>query len=422
MTEKQGQIPAKRSHQFNAAESMVLMTKDGKESRQVEIPVSLSVEDGTLTTLGMNENVGGTRKKVDGEWKTIGGEWKTVRTIAAKGYLRLAGVAGLLTHDPGEVTGLDGIAKPNNYQDKASGLCFARRQCAGYTPLGHVFRTDRTVCHDVNLYNRIDLMAKCDSKPKVVQMLPADEPKPGPGWCKYPMDEAINIWLNIGCKEGMQTRISMANKEKKALDTAQTFAERNAIKAHPSCPTEHKFFTNAITLRVKSWFTTEGTPAQLDAAVFAPDAEEKMAEAGVTLETEVETVEKLDEDHAGEVAAETGADLDAQAVSDQGGAGEDEEPPTIPEDVQSALARAQSLGITNIVPGMSADEINGICDAQENTLASLRPPLIKTIARVKKAKATTWKKLLAEHELTEDDWTEASLDLLVVIKEALQEG
>jgi len=49
-------------------------------------------------------------------------------------------------------------------------------------------------------------------------------------WARYPFDESSNLWINTAHEEALQWYAQIINREKKAIDYAQTFARRNAMK------------------------------------------------------------------------------------------------------------------------------------------------------------------------------------------------
>ncbi|MEA4857766.1 hypothetical protein, partial [Solidesulfovibrio sp.] len=49
-------------------------------------------------------------------------------------------------------------------------------------------------------------------------------------WACYPFDESTNLWVDTSHKEALDWYKTILNREKKAMDFAQTFARRNACK------------------------------------------------------------------------------------------------------------------------------------------------------------------------------------------------
>ena len=49
-------------------------------------------------------------------------------------------------------------------------------------------------------------------------------------WAKYPFDEATVLYMNTSHDEALKWLSQINNREKKAIDFAQTFARRNAVK------------------------------------------------------------------------------------------------------------------------------------------------------------------------------------------------
>ena len=91
---------------------------------------------------------------------------------------------------------------------------------------------DWTTAYDVPSYRLIDLIAKAKQTPQAFKLLPADMAKPTEKgtWGAYPFDETMVLWVNSEHGEALKWYGEILNREKKAIDFAQTFARRNACK------------------------------------------------------------------------------------------------------------------------------------------------------------------------------------------------
>jgi hypothetical protein len=79
----------------------------------------------------------------------------------------------------------------------------------------------------------VDFLAKAKRVPQAFKLLPsamAPEQLNGETWASYPFDESLNLWLNSAHDEVITWLSQIINREKKAVDFAQTFAKRNSLK------------------------------------------------------------------------------------------------------------------------------------------------------------------------------------------------
>jgi hypothetical protein len=194
-------------------EVFALRDKTG-EIRAFKQRVHLSAKDGTLVQPG----------------------FKLPYIISATGYVRLAEAGGVIVMNAPTVI-VDGREEQNPYvsRDPSNGRVlgvYCRSIAFRYSPKGIPQVSDRTAFFDVLAYRMIDLLAKAKGKPQAFKLLPSDAGKPEGGgtWACYRFDEATNLYLDTSHDEALQFLAQHINREKKALEFAQTFSQRNAVK------------------------------------------------------------------------------------------------------------------------------------------------------------------------------------------------
>ena len=237
--------------------AIIVRSSDGSKIRRIKTRRRLSVEEGTLVKI-INA------KKA---WKNRPAQ-PPVLIPTANGFMQLASGSGLCLNHPDSVV-VDGKEQPNGYRD-ANGTYYFRAQAGGYTDLGQPFITDRTVDYNVDRYNIQDLLAKAkqDENAQYFKVLPfrgKDEhgmllgpPKDG-DWAGYQVDKATVLWVDCACPEFTRWLSEMNNREKNAIRVCQTFADRNAIAAHPALPAKKKFETTEAVVECVSWYAEQGT-------------------------------------------------------------------------------------------------------------------------------------------------------------------
>jgi len=156
--------------------------------------------------------------------------------VSAQGYEMWAEASGTCVIFPKSVT-VDGVeqANPHVIRDPNNRRIlniYARAVAFRFSSKGIPQVADWTTAYDVPSYRLIDLVAKAKRNPQAFRLLPAEMGKPeGEGtWGKYPFDETMVLWVNSAHEEALKWYGEILNREKKALDLAQTFARRNACK------------------------------------------------------------------------------------------------------------------------------------------------------------------------------------------------
>jgi hypothetical protein len=146
---------------------------------------------------------------------------------------------------------------------------YARAIAFRFSPKGIPMVCDWTTLFDVPSYRMIDLLAKAKKYPQAFKLLPDGiEPDSDNNetWAKYPFDEAANLWVNTAHEEALQWYAQIINREKKAIDFAQTFARRNALKHLSGL---QKAPGNVWDLTIICWRPTNGNLVKWDATQYA---------------------------------------------------------------------------------------------------------------------------------------------------------
>ncbi|WP_027185583.1 hypothetical protein [Desulfovibrio inopinatus] len=155
--------------------------------------------------------------------------------VSAQGYEMLAEATGTCVIFPKTVI-VDGIeqANPHVIRDPNNNRIlniYARAVAFRFSRAGLPQVADWTTTYDVPAYRMIDLIAKAKKFPQAFRLLPNDMAPPEDGtWARYHFDEAVVLYVNTTHDEAMKWYGEILNREKKAIDFAQTFARRNATK------------------------------------------------------------------------------------------------------------------------------------------------------------------------------------------------
>jgi hypothetical protein len=196
-------------------EAFALRDSEG-EIRAFKQKVRLTAADGTLTQ------------------PVPGGPF----VVSAQGYEILAEGAGACCIFPMNVL-VDGQMHQNPYvlrdnENRRILAIYCRAIAFRFSSKGIPQVADWTTIFDTPSYRLIDLLAKAKKHPAAFRLLPAEMPPPNGDenatWARYPFDESSNLWINTAHEEALQWYAQIINREKKAIDYAQTFARRNAMK------------------------------------------------------------------------------------------------------------------------------------------------------------------------------------------------
>lgn len=214
MSENTQVVEKKNSLQqvFDITKAIAICTKEG-ELRMIKRSIPLSIADGTLVEIPGTGQV----------------------ACSAQGYIRQASGCGLQVFAAPCVL-VDGREQPNPYpfRDENGRIIgvWSRHVCIGYTELGVKAVSDATCYFDIFTYKRVDMMAKVQSCKSAFKWVPKGTPV-SDGWAVYPYDEATEVHVNLAHEDAIKWQKAQENRIKKAMETAQTFSRRNAIKAHP---------------------------------------------------------------------------------------------------------------------------------------------------------------------------------------------
>jgi len=156
--------------------------------------------------------------------------------ISAQGYEKWSEAAGANVIFPKSVI-VDGVPQTNPHvvRDDSNGRIkgiYARAIAFRFSDKGIPMVRDWTTFYDVPGYRMIDLLAKAASLPQAFKLRPLDAGKPEEkgDWGRYAFDEVMALWVDSSHREALNWYKTIINREKKAMDFAQTFACRNACK------------------------------------------------------------------------------------------------------------------------------------------------------------------------------------------------
>ncbi|MBW2178808.1 MAG: hypothetical protein JRG81_00305 [Deltaproteobacteria bacterium] len=190
--------------------------------------------------------------------------------ISAQGYEVWAEAAGACVIFPKEVL-VGGQWQPNPHVERDETnrrilAVHARAVAFRFSSKGIPQVSDWSTIFDTPSYRMIDLLAKAKSTPQAFRLLPTGDNPDGKGtWAAYPFDESITLWINTSHDEALKWFSQILNREKKALDFAQTFAKRNALKHLSGL---QKAQSNVWTLSVLCWRPTSGNIIKWDATQY----------------------------------------------------------------------------------------------------------------------------------------------------------
>ena len=157
--------------------------------------------------------------------------------ISAQGYEVWQEAAGACVIFPAEVL-VEAMKQPNPavIRDPKTNrilMIYARAVAFRFSSKGIPMVSDWTTIYDTPSYRMIDLLGKAKQFPQAFKLLPVEmnpEKEAKGTWAKYPFDEATNLWMNTSHDEALKWLAQIINREKKAIDFAQTFAKRNSLK------------------------------------------------------------------------------------------------------------------------------------------------------------------------------------------------
>jgi len=194
-------------------EAFALMDAEGRTIKATKRTVRLTAKNGGLTQP----------------------VWMGPYAISALGYAMLAHAAGAVVMNANTVI-VDGVEQQNPYVRRAPDGSIMEVHCRAlafrYNENGQPVVSDRTTIFDTGTYALADMIGKAKKHKDAFKLLPAALKAPGKEneWAPYPIDAAVTLWMNITHDEVINFLGQVLNRKKKALEFAQTFAQRNALK------------------------------------------------------------------------------------------------------------------------------------------------------------------------------------------------
>lgn len=192
--------------------------------------------------------------------------------VSAQGYEVWAESAGASVIFPKEVL-VDGRWEPNpavirDTQNRRILCIYARAVAFRFSSKGIPQVSDWSHCFDLPSYRLVDLLGKAKKCPQAFRLYPNDMKRPEDAgtWACYPFDESTSLWVNTAHDEALTWFAQILNREKKALDFAQTFAKRNALKHLSGLQRAPK---DQWTVPVICWRPTAGNIIKWDATQYA---------------------------------------------------------------------------------------------------------------------------------------------------------
>lgn len=194
-------------------EAFVLTDAEGRSIKATKRTVHLSAENGGLTQP----------------------VWQGPYVISAPGYSMLAHTAGAVVMNAPTVI-VDGVEQQNPFVRRGPDGTIIEVHCRAmafrYNENGQPMVSDRTTIFDTATYALADMVGKAKRMKEAFKLLPSAVPAPIPPeeWACYRVDDAVNLWMKITHAEVINFLGQVLNRKKKALEFAQTFAQRNALK------------------------------------------------------------------------------------------------------------------------------------------------------------------------------------------------
>jgi hypothetical protein len=371
---------AKRNTTVDLDKAVIIHGKDGQEVRRIKTFLNLSVEEGTLVKI---QNA----KKAWGDQPAQ----PPMLIPTATAWMKIAAQSGLALRHP-ETVVVGGKEMPNGFCDE-NGTYYYRAQCGGYTDLGQPFITERTVDFNVHRYNIQDLLAKAKQKEnaKFFKVMPyrgkdssggfIGGPKEG-DWAPYQIDEAVVLWVDCSCPDFVRWLGEMNNRIKNAVRICQTFADRNAIAAHPATPVKRKFSIPQVSLPCVSWYAQKG---QIDFRLLTEGGKVEIDVAASTITDDPE------------VAPIVKAEVASDPIEPADAVEEDED---------------------NLPMGSQEPPVGAAGGGEDDKDADQKKELLDSIATLKKYKTGTYKKAVKDLDLP-DDISQAPIPALIQLQQRL---
>ncbi|WP_206152089.1 hypothetical protein [Clostridium cochlearium] len=161
--------------------------------------------------------------------------------ITAAGYNEMNKIAGVSIITPEKLTLPSGdiVVNPFPIIDKESGTIdkvWVKKIGIGFSPIGNLVMTSSTLLYDIRMYFIQDLNKKVQYNKNagrmcMEQMLTEEEKRKG---MFLPIQGKMGIWVNLENKDVLKCMDTYIQNKLFAERKAQTIAERNVLKKHPS--------------------------------------------------------------------------------------------------------------------------------------------------------------------------------------------
>lgn len=161
--------------------------------------------------------------------------------ITATGYNEMNKFAGISIITPEKLTLPSGdvVVNPFPIIDKESGTIdkvWVKKIGIGFSPIGNLVMTSSTLLYDIRMYFIQDLNKKIQYNKSagrmcMEQMLTDEEKKKG---MFLPIQGKMGIWVDLENKDILKCMDTYIQNKLFAERKAQTIAERNVLKKHPS--------------------------------------------------------------------------------------------------------------------------------------------------------------------------------------------
>jgi hypothetical protein len=186
-------------------------------------------------------------------------------TLSIEGYRRLNALNSVMIVRPEHVI-VDGQKQMNpliqvNQKTRMPEVVYARCFAVGYSPTGSLVATDVMIRLDINIYLLENIQAKIKraGTPEAADLIgmygASDDEDVPKGYKFFPIHSTggIGLWVNTKSKVIHEVMRDHTTRLKFIERLAQSFAERNALKAHPSIPSTIQAENGRAMVTVTGW-------------------------------------------------------------------------------------------------------------------------------------------------------------------------
>ncbi len=253
--------------------------------------------------------------------------------VSAQGYEKWASASGAITMKPPFVlVGDQMLQNPHAERDPKNGRILAihcRTIAFRFSSKGIPEVSDWICIFDIVGYRLIDLLGKAKKFPQAFRLLPSDIRPESDGkqtWASYVFDENTILWVNTSHEEALNFYAQIINREKKAMDFAQTFSKRNALKhlsAIQKVPGQERGPIANWALPIICWRPINGSIVKWDTSRYSNVANALVRASGGDTNALMIEASKGSE-YVGEDPATTQEMVDIEKTEAEGGEGEAE--------------------------------------------------------------------------------------------------